>query len=75
MTISALSCHGNPLHPNREISKKHHQFEQTVLLAEKLGVDTVVTFSGCPGESEHSKYPVWVTAAWPEDHPEVLEWQ
>ena len=76
LTISALSCHGNPLHPNRDISDEHHhQFEQTVRLAEKLGVDTVVTFSGCPGESEHSKYPVWVTAAWPEDHPEILEWQ
>jgi len=76
LTISALSCHGNPLHPNSEIADKHHKdFEQTVLLAEKLGVDTVITFSGCPGESEHSKYPVWVTAAWPEDHPEVLEWQ
>ncbi|GAB2537384.1 sugar phosphate isomerase/epimerase family protein [Gracilibacillus alcaliphilus] len=76
LTISALSCHGNPIHPNPEISQQHHhQFEQTVLLAEKLGVDTVVTFSGCPGESEHSKYPVWVTAAWPEDHPEILAWQ
>lgn len=74
--ISALSCHGNPLHPNKEISDNHHQqFEHTVLLAEKIGVDTVITFSGCPGESEHSRYPVWVTAAWPEDHPEVLEWQ
>ncbi|WP_130858905.1 sugar phosphate isomerase/epimerase family protein [Gracilibacillus phocaeensis] len=76
LTISALSCHGNPLHPNRDIANKHHQqFEQTVQLAEKLGVDTVVTFSGCPGESAYSKYPVWVTAAWPEDHPEILAWQ
>ncbi len=76
LEISALSCHGNPLHPNKAISEQHHkQFEKTVLLAEKIGVNTVITFSGCPGESEHSKYPVWVTAAWPDDHPEVLEWQ
>ena len=62
LTISALSCHGNPLHPNKEIADQHHEeFEKTVLLAEKIGVDTVITFSGCPGESEHSKYPVWVT--------------
>lgn len=76
LEICALSCHGNPLHPNEEIANQHHQqFEQTVLLAEKLGVQTVVTFSGCPGESEHSIYPVWITAAWPDDHPEVLAWQ
>ncbi|UOQ46672.1 sugar phosphate isomerase/epimerase [Gracilibacillus caseinilyticus] len=76
ISISALSCHGNPLHPNQDIAlQHHHQFEQTVLLAEKIGVDTVVTFSGCPGESEYSRNPVWVTAAWPDDHPEVLTWQ
>ncbi|WP_226037080.1 sugar phosphate isomerase/epimerase family protein [Aquibacillus saliphilus] len=76
LTISALSCHGNPLHPNLEISEKHHQqFENTVRLASKLGVETVITFSGCPGESEHSRFPVWVTCPWPEDHAEVLQWQ
>lgn len=76
LTISALSCHGNPLHPNQEIANKHHQeFRQTVQLASKLGVETVVTFSGCPGESEHSRFPVWVTCPWPEDFSEVVEWQ
>ncbi|TDQ41705.1 sugar phosphate isomerase/epimerase family protein [Aureibacillus halotolerans] len=76
LEISALSCHGNPLHPTKETADKFHQdFHDTVLLAERLGVKNVITFSGCPGESEHSKYPVWVTAAWPEDHPEVLKWQ
>ncbi len=51
-TISALSCHGNPLHPDkaraqhdREVSRK------TILLAEKLGIPVVVDFSGCPGDS------------------------
>ncbi|MBM7570307.1 sugar phosphate isomerase/epimerase family protein [Aquibacillus albus] len=76
LEISALSCHGNPLHPNQEIAEKHHEdFKNTVLLAERLGVDTVVTFSGCPGESENSRFPVWVTCAWPEDHAEVVDWQ
>src|SRR5690625_5087166 len=76
LKISALSCHGNPLHPNKKIAHKHHkEFENTVKLASKLNVDTVITFSGCPGESEYSQYPVWVTAAWPEDHPKILEWQ
>lgn len=76
LEISAFSCHGNPLHPNKEIARKHHeQFENTVLLAERCGVETVITFSGCPGESEHSENPVWVTCPWPEDHSKVVQWQ
>ena len=58
MTISALSSHGNPLHPNKEISGKHSETsKKTILLAEKLGVNTVVDFSGCPGDSPNAKFP------------------
>ncbi|HID96095.1 MAG TPA: sugar phosphate isomerase/epimerase [Candidatus Latescibacteria bacterium] len=74
--ISALSCHGNPLHPQEEIAKAHHEvFEKTVLLAERLGVDRVIGFSGCPGDSENAKYPNWVTCPWPDDFTEVVNWQ
>ena len=24
LSISALSCHGNPLHPNKALARKHH---------------------------------------------------
>ncbi|GAB2553916.1 sugar phosphate isomerase/epimerase family protein [Gracilibacillus alcaliphilus] len=76
MTISALSCHGNPLHPKKEEAEKfHQQFVDTVKLAEKLSVDTVVTFAGCPGESEHSENPVWITCPWPTDFSNVVDWQ
>jgi sugar phosphate isomerase/epimerase len=75
-TISALSCHGNPLHPDharaqqeREVSRK------TILLAEKLGVSIVVDFSGCPGDSPHATAPNWVTCPWPPDYLKVLDWQ
>ncbi|MBP1931346.1 sugar phosphate isomerase/epimerase family protein [Ammoniphilus resinae] len=76
LEISALSCHGNPLHPNKEIARQHHlDFQNSVRLASKLGVKTVITFSGCPGESEHSLNPSWVTCPWPEDFLKVIEWQ
>ena len=76
LTISALSCHGNPLHPDAAMAKAHHDdFVATVQLAEKLGVDTVITFSGCPGDSPNSKYPNWVTCPWPPDFLTILEWQ
>ncbi len=48
--ISALSCHGNPLHPDPKIGNEHREVSRkTVLLAKKLGVPVVVDFSGCPG--------------------------
>ena len=76
ITISALSCHGNPLHPNKNIANEHHQvFQDTVRLASKIGVENVVTFSGCPGESEYSLNPVWITCPWPNDFSEVVNWQ
>lgn len=76
MEISALSCHGNAVHPQKEIADKFHKdFENTVLLAEKLGLDRIITFSGCPGDSENSKYPNWVTCPWPDDFTKVLEYQ
>jgi sugar phosphate isomerase/epimerase len=76
VSISALSCHGNPLHPNAEIAKAHQEVNRkTILLAEKLGVPVVVDFSGCPGDSDSAKYPNWVTCPWPPDFLDLLEWQ
>lgn len=76
MTLSALSAHGNPVHPNKEIAAKYHSdFMLACRLAEKLGVERVVTFSGCPGDQVGAKSPNWVTCAWPDDYQEVLEWQ
>ena len=75
-SISALSCHGNPLHPNKKIAETHAEINRkTILMAEKIGVDRVIDFSGCPGDSESSKFPNWVTCPWPPDYPEVLKWQ
>ena len=74
--ISALSCHGNPLHPSPERAAHDQEVSrQTIQLAEKLGVPVVVDFSGCPGDSPHAKYPNWVTCPWPPDYLDVLKWQ
>lgn len=74
--VCALAAHGNPVHPNEAIAKAYHEdFKNAVILAEKMGVDTVIGFSGCPGDSDSSKLPNWVTCAWPEDYLEILDWQ
>jgi len=76
LEISALSTHANPVHPNREIAAKaHSDFIDTCKTAEKLGVDTVITFSGCPGDHPGAKYSNWVTCLWPEDFSAILDYQ
>jgi len=76
LEISALSCHGNPLHPDKAIAAEHNKvLRDTCRLAEGLGVEVVAGFSGCPGDSDGAKYPNWVTCPWPTDYSEVLQWQ
>lgn len=76
LTVSALSVHGNAVHPNKEFAKKSHdEFVIACAAAEKLGLDTVVTFSGCPGDYEGARLPNWVTCSWPPDYLEVLDYQ
>jgi len=76
LTISALSCHGNPLHPDRDKAKSYDEvFRKTVRLASQMEVPVVVTFSGCPGDSDAATYPNWVTCPWPPEFLDVLEWQ
>ncbi|MFX0561101.1 sugar phosphate isomerase/epimerase family protein [Tepidibacillus infernus] len=76
LTISGLSCHGNPLHPNVQVSREaHNVWRKTVQLAERLEVPVINVFSGCPGDQLNAKYPNWVTCSWPPEYAEVLDWQ
>jgi len=76
ISISALSAHGNAVHPNSELAKGFDDdLTKAILLAEKLGLQNVNTFSGCPGDWEGAKYPNWVTCPWPEDYQKVLDYQ
>lgn len=76
LLVSALAVHGNPLHPDESIAREHDKkIKSAILLAEKLGVSTITLFSGCPGSSDNDKFPNWVTCAWPDDYPKILNWQ
>ena len=76
LEIAALYTHGNAVHPDPAVAKQFHDdFVNTVLLAEKLGVKRVITFSGCPGGSPEDKTPNWVTCPWPDDFSEILKYQ
>jgi sugar phosphate isomerase/epimerase len=76
LEVSMLSVHGNPLHPDPTVGEPHKQaFDNTILLAEKLGVSTVATFSGCPGGGPEDKHPNWVTCPWPNEYSKMVQWQ
>ncbi|OWR28749.1 xylose isomerase [Saccharibacillus sp. O23] len=76
LIISALSCHGNPLHPQKALAQADHDvFLKSVELAQRLEVPVVNTFSGCPGDHEDAKYPNWPVAPWPNDYQDILKWQ
>ncbi len=76
LKISAIACHGNPVHPSKEIADRFHsEFVDAMRVAAMLGVDTVITFSGCPGDCPDSKNPNWVTCAWPPEYLDILDYQ
>ncbi len=76
LEISALSCHGNPLHPKQDLAAEYHRdLMATIDLAAVIGVKTVVTFSGCPGDSDNAVYPNWPVSPFPEDLQAVFAWQ
>jgi sugar phosphate isomerase/epimerase len=74
--LATFSCHGNPVHPDPTRAKQDDEaFRRTVLLAERLEVPVIVTFSGCPGGSPSDKMPNWATYRWPPEYDQVLKWQ
>jgi sugar phosphate isomerase/epimerase len=76
MIISALSCHGNPIHPDPRVAGKADDiFRKTVQLAMLLEVPVVNTFSGLPAGCESDKMPNWVTCPWPPHFLEILKYQ
>lgn len=76
LELTAISVHGNPIHPVASVAEEHHKaFVSAVKLANMLGLECVNGFSGCPGDGPNAVNPNWVTCAWPDEYRDVLEWQ
>lgn len=76
MQIGSLNATGNPVHPVEGIREAAHEgFVRTVKLAEKMGIDTVVVFSGTPGGAAADTTPNWITCPWPDEYSAILEYQ
>lgn len=73
--ISAFSCHGNPVHPNRQKAEREDRvYRQTIDLAAKMGVNRMVCFSGCPGDGS-GVHPNWIQSLETGEFERILEWQ
>ncbi len=76
LTISTLSCYGNPLHPDPAIGHAHaSDLRDCVRLAAKLGIGMVNCFAGMPAATPTDRAPNWVTCPWPPYFSEMLRWQ
>jgi sugar phosphate isomerase/epimerase len=74
LSLAALNCSGNQLHPVDGERQSTIVYE-TVRLAGLLGVDTIVLMSGLPAGGPSDLRPNWITSAWPLENGEILKWQ
>lgn len=75
LTISVLNCSGNPLYPGEKGAQDRAVMEKTFVLAEQLGLRTVVMMSGLPGGAPGDSMPNWVVSSWPQATREILDYQ
>ncbi len=76
LTISAFSCHGNPLSPDQNFARESDEtLRKTIKLASLMDVPVVNCFSGTAGDGEGAKYPNWPVTPWPNEYRDVYEWQ
>jgi sugar phosphate isomerase/epimerase len=74
LKLSALNCSGNPLHPGEKGEQHRRVTQDTIRLAAALGLDRIVTMSGCPA-GPGDGHPNWITTSWPPETTVILEWQ
>ncbi len=66
MHIEALNCSAWPMHP--VVGAAHEQIiRHTIELASDLGVEKIVTMSGCPGDGTGATTINWIWYPWPSD--------
>jgi len=63
LTLTALNCNGNPLHPQSDFPHAKDLVE-SIEVAALLGVKRVITMSGTPGGDAGASNPVWNPLPW-----------
>jgi sugar phosphate isomerase/epimerase len=76
LELSCVNAAGNPLHPDPAIGGRHAALVRAAIeLAHLLGVETVVTMSGCPGSRDGGPTPVFAPWALTPDDESLWEGQ
>src|SRR5216684_2010822 len=74
ITLSALNCSGNPVHPGEHGRRHREVTRKTIALAGLIGVERVVMMSGCPGGPGDANAN-WVVTDWPPEMQTILKYQ
>jgi sugar phosphate isomerase/epimerase len=65
LQVDALNAWGNPLHPDRELARRHDQaLRDAIRLATQLGVSRVVALAGCPAGTAGDQVPHFGAGGW-----------
>ena len=76
VSLTALNCNGNPLHPDPEVRSKHGQdVIDAIEIAALLGVKRVVTMSGLPGTNPGATLPAWTVLPWESSSLDARDYQ
>ncbi len=76
VTLACINAAGNPLHPDQAVADHHiSSIRGAVALADRLGVNRVVTMSGCPGGPDGGKLPIFGPWALNPDLENLWAWQ
>jgi sugar phosphate isomerase/epimerase len=74
LALNAINCSSDPLHPVH--GERHRQLiRDSIRLAGALGVEKIVTMSGCPGESAGARTLNWIWFPWPDELQAIREEQ
>ena len=74
--LTALNCNGNPLSPNKAVGQRQSQdVLDAVKIANRLGVDRVITMSGLPAAESTGSRAAWYVNPWSSEHMDALDYQ
>jgi sugar phosphate isomerase/epimerase len=74
--LTALNCNGNPLSPNKSVGTRQSQdVVDSIKLAQRLGVDRVITMSGLPAAESTGTRSAWYVNPWSSEHSDALDYQ
>jgi sugar phosphate isomerase/epimerase len=76
ITLTALNCNGNPLHPDPQVRDKHaNDVREAIEVAALLGVKRVITMSGLPATDAGGRLPAWTVLPWDSAYLDARDYQ